>query len=114
MGKLVVLVALMLCLPISAGNISKKLPDFTNLTRHGCVIEGPILKTDHNDPAGTMRTVWVVTVWAEHKGPFSKKSIKDWKLWYSDRTKRMKAFADCDRWLEKVSKQVKALRSTPR
>ena len=110
MGKLVILIALILCPALSAGNISKKLPDLLNLVRYGCVIEGPVWRTDHNDPQGRQRKVWTLTVWASHRGPFAKKATKDWKLWYSSRSKRAKALDDCDKWMERVSRKVKAFR----
>lgn len=111
MGKLVVLIALVLCPAFQAGNIDKKLPDLANLVRYGCVINGPILKRNYNDPAGRERRVWKLTVWAEHQSPFDKKPIRDWTLWYSDRHKRAKALTDCDKWMERVSRKVKVFRS---
>ncbi len=108
MRKLFVLIALVLCPALSAGNIDKKLPDFPNLVRYGCSIKGPVNQIDYNDPTGRGRPVWILTVWAAHQGPLEKKSTKDWKLWYSSREKRAKALTDCDKWMEKVSRKVKA------
>ena len=106
MGKLVILIALALCPALSAGNIDKKLPDLANLTRYGCVVNGPVLRIDHSDPRGQQRKVWILTVWASHQGS----SNRDWKLWYSDRSKRAKALKDCDKWMERLTKKVKAFR----
>jgi hypothetical protein len=111
MRKLLVLIALVLCPALSAGKIDKKLPDPTNLRRYGCVVNGPVWRTDYNDPQGRKRKVWVLTVWAAHQGPSDKKATKDWKLWYSDRTKRAKALTDCDKWMERVAKKIKASRA---
>ena len=108
MGKLVVLIALILCPALSAGNIDKKLPDFLNLVSYGCVVKGPVWRTNYNDPRGQQRRVWTLTVWASHQDPFAKKATKDWKLWYSDRSKRVKALTDCDKWMEKVARKRKA------
>ena len=114
MGKLVVLIALVLCPALSAGDIDKKLPDVVNLKRYGCVVNGPVWRTDHNDPQGRQRRVWILTVWAAHRDPLAKKAVKDWKLWYSDRNKRAKALTDCDKWMERVSRKVKVFRSQSR
>ena len=107
MRKLVILIALVLCPALSAGNIDKKLPDLTNLSSYGCVVRGPIIKRNYNDPVGRARPVWVLTVWAEHRDPLAKKAVRDWKLWYSDRKKRAKALTDCDGWMEKVAKKLR-------
>ena len=112
MRKMLVLIALVLCPALSAGNIDKKLPDPVNLRRYGCVIKGPVWRTDYNDPAGKQKRVWVLMVWAAHQDPLAKKATKDWKLWYSDRSKRAKALTDCDKWMERVSRKVKAFRSS--
>jgi len=114
MRKLFVLIALVLCPALSAGNINKKLPDFKNLARFGCVVNGPMWRTDYNDPQGRQRKVWVLTVWAAHRDPLTKKAVEDWKLWYSDRSKRAKSLTDCDKWMSKVSRKVKAFRSRSR
>ena len=108
MSKLAVLIALALCPALSAGNIDKKFPDLTNLVRYGCVVNGPVWQSDHNDPRGRQRRVWTLTVWAAHQNPFDKKPTKDWKLWYSSRSKRAKALTDCDKWMEKLSRKRKA------
>ena len=115
MSKLAVLIALALCPALSAGDIDKKFPDLTNLVRYGCVVNGPVWRTDYNDPRGQQRKVWTLTVWAAHQDPLAKKATtKDWKLWYSDRRKRAKALTDCDKWMEKLSRKVKAFRSQSR
>ena len=108
MRKLVILIALMLCPALSAGDINKKLPDPVNLRSYGCIINGPVWRTDHNDPSGRQRRVWILTVWAAHQDPLAKKAVKDWKLWYSSRSKRAKALMDCDKWMERVAKKMKA------
>ena len=108
MGKLVILIALVLCPALSAGNIDKKLPGLVNLVSYGCTVKGPIVKRNYNDPAGRVRVVWVLTIWAEHRDPLARKAVRDWKLWYSDRSKRAKALTDCDKWMERVSRRVKA------
>ena len=110
MRKLVILIALMLCPALSAGNISKKLPDPVNLRSYGCVINGPVWSTNYNDPQGKQREVWILTVWAAHQDPLAKKATRDWKLWYSDRRKRAKSLTDCDKWMERVSRKAKAFR----
>ena len=112
MRKLAILIALMLCPALSAGNIDKKLPNPVNLRNYGCVINGPVWRTDHNDPRGQQRRVWILTVWAAHQDPLAKKATRDWKLWYSDRRKRAKALTDCDHWMERVAKKVKASRAS--
>ena len=111
MRKLVILIALMLCPALSAGNIDKKLPDPVNLRSYGCVVNGPVWSTNYNDPQGKQRKVWILTVWAAHQDPLAKKATKDWKLWYSDRPKRSKALDDCDKWMDKVAKSARAFRS---
>ena len=111
MGKLVVLIALVLCPALSAGNIDKKLPDLLHLARYGCVVRGPVWQTDHNDPRGEQRRVWTLTVWAAHRDPLAKKATKDWKLWYSSRSKRVKALTDCDKWMDRVAKKARVFRS---
>ena len=108
MRKLVILIALSFCPALSAGNIDKKFPDLTNLVRYGCVVNGPVWQSDHNDPRGRQIKVWTLTVWAAHQNPFDKKPTKDWKLWYSSRSKRAKALTDCDKWMEKLSRKRKA------
>ncbi len=114
MGKLAILIALVLCPALSAGNIDKKLPDPTNIVSYGCVVKGPVWRTDHNDPRGRQRRVWILTVWAAHQDPLAKKATRDWKLWYSDRRKRAKSLTDCDKWMERVSRKVKVFRAQPR
>ena len=111
MRKLVVLIALVLCPPALTGNIDKKLPNLANLTSYGCVVNGPVWQADHNDPRGQQRRVWILTVWAAHRDPLAKKAVKDWKLWYSARSKRAKALTDCDLWMSRVAKKVKASQS---
>ena len=102
MGKLVVLIALVLCPALSAGDIDKKLPDLARTISTGCDIK-QVFDTR------TQGAVWKVTVWARYAGSDLKK--KDWKLWYCSRKKRMKAFSDCDHWLKVVAKRIRTVRS---
>ncbi|KKL24930.1 hypothetical protein LCGC14_2410370 [marine sediment metagenome] len=103
MGKLVVLIALVLCPALSAGDINKKLPDLALTVSTGCHVSR-VLDTR------TKKEAWQVVVWARHAGS-DPEAKEDWKLWYSTRTKRMKALKDCDKWLERVAKKIKASRS---
>ena len=98
MGKLVILIALVLCPALSAGNIDHKLPDLTRTITTGCTIK-QVFDTR------IQKSAWMVTVWARYVGSDSKK--KDWKLWYCTRKKRMKAMGDCDHWLKVVAKAIK-------
>ena len=101
MRKLVILIALILCLPTSSGNIDKKLPDLERTVLTGCEVKQVL-------DARTKESVWQLIVWAHYSSLAPEK--KDWKLWYSTRTKRMKALKDCDLWLKQVAKKVKASR----
>lgn len=102
MRKLVVLVALFLCPALSAGNIDKKLPDLSRTVATGCYIT-------HIQDVRTQKPVWELIVWARYAG--SPKGKEDWRLWYSNRNKRTKAFKDCDYWLRIVVKKIRAVRS---
>ncbi len=101
MGKLVILIALVLCPALLAGNIDHKLPDLERTVSTGCQVSRVL-------DVRTQREAWQVIVWAHYSTPAPKK--KDWKLWYSTRTKRMKALKDCDKWLKRVAKKIKAAR----
>ena len=103
MGKLVILIALVLCPALSADNIDKKLPDLKRTISTGCYISQIL-------DVRTKQKMWQVVVWARYAGTDSK-AKEDWKLWYSTRTKRMKVMGDCDKWLKMVAKKIKASRS---
>ena len=101
MRKLVVLIALILCPALSAGDIDKKLPNLALTITTGCDIKRVLDDL-------TKKEAWKVTVWARYAGS---KEKEDWRLWYCTRKKRMKAMSDCDKWLKMVAKKIKAVRS---
>lgn len=91
-------------LAAGGGDLDKELPSLDGLVRYGCTVKGPIQQLDYGDPSGKVREVWSASFWAEHKEASKSKPRKDWELLYSYRHKRMKALADCDKFLERVAK----------
>jgi hypothetical protein len=74
------------------------------LVRYGCSVSGPVLKTDYNNPRGRETPVWVVRCWAEHKCPFDKKAVRDWKIWLSDRDSLEEGNKDCMKWMKRIKR----------
>ncbi len=91
--------------------LEKKLPPLENLVRYGCTIHA-VRMVDHDSPRNEAQQFWRVAFWAEHQGPFDEEPDRDWKLLYSYRKKRMKAFVDCDDFMERV-KRVERQKSVP-
>ncbi len=91
----------------SAGGLDEKLPTLDGFVRYGCAVKGPVTQVKHNDPSGRSEDVWILTVWVEHRDPRTGKVVRDWKLWYSTRSKRMKALTDCDKFMERVKKATR-------
>ncbi len=88
----------------SAGDITKKLPSMLYLARYGCTTGGPVSKTDYKDPMGRAQTVWVVRAYAEHKGLFDKKAVRDWQVWLADSDSLEDGNKVCIKWMKRIRK----------
>lgn len=84
-------------------DLEEKLPSLDDLVRYGCRIQS-ISMVDHGSPRSERANVWRVIFWAEHQSPLDAKPREDWEILYSYREKRMKAFADCDDFMERLKR----------
>jgi len=98
------LVILLAILHIQGGDITKKLPSMLYLVRYGCSAKGPVYKINHEDPMGRARKVWVVRAFAEHKGLFDKKAVRNWQAWLADASSLEAGNKVCMKWMKRVSK----------